>query len=161
MKNRTWIVACMAALLIGSIVLESPSTGNGNRAQADSNDDKATARAVEPSMHEFMEYVFQPPYKRLRAAMASEPADNAAWKAIKSDSLILAEAGNLLLIRHPDENEDTWRSHAVEVRGLGGQFYQAARKKDYAAATQHWSAMLQKCNSCHKAFADGKYQLAP
>lgn len=161
MKNRTWIAAGLAALLIGTVILESPSTGNRNRVQAESGEGEATARAVEPSMHEFMEYVFQPPYKRLRAVMASEPADNAAWKAIKSDSLILAEAGNLLLIRRPDENESSWRSHAVEVRSLGGQFYQAARKKDYAAATKHWSAMLQKCNSCHKTFADGKYQLTP
>ena len=28
-------------------------------------------------MHEFMEYVFEPNYKRLKVVMASEPADNA------------------------------------------------------------------------------------
>ena len=35
---------------------------------------------VEKSMHEFMEYVFQPGYKRLKKNMASEPANKAAWK---------------------------------------------------------------------------------
>lgn len=162
MKNRIGIVTGLAALLTAIVVFQGSSTTPQNRAQADSDDNSKTGpKVVEPSMHEFMEYVFQPPYKRLRSAMASEPADNAAWKGIKSDALILAEAGNLLLIRHPDENEGSWRSHSVSVRDLGGEFYQAARKKDYAAAKESWAAMLQKCNSCHKTFADGKYQLSP
>ncbi len=31
---------------------------------------------VEDSMHEFMEYVFQPTYLRLKQSMAAAPADN-------------------------------------------------------------------------------------
>ena len=111
-------------------------------------------------MHEFMEYVFEPPYKRLRTAMASDP-DNAGWKAIKSDSLILAEAGNLLLLRHPEDNEASWREHSVAVRDLGKEFYTAARKKDYAAAKKGYTVLLQKCNSCHDKFAGGEHQLKP
>ncbi len=161
MQNRTWIVAGIAAVLIASLAFQGSSVSSVSNARAESPKAKTTAKPVEPSMHEFMEYVFQPPYKRLRTVMATEPADNAAWKSIKSDSLILAEAGNLLLIRHPEKNEDTWREHAVTVRDLGGRFYQAARKKDYSAAKQSYTAMLQKCNSCHNAFADGEHQLTP
>ncbi|PHS02529.1 MAG: hypothetical protein COA78_20990 [Blastopirellula sp.] len=139
-------------LLLGSaadVRAESPS------------ETKNTVQPVEDSMHEFMEYVFQPPYKRLKVAMASEPTDNNTWKAIKSDALILAEGGNLLLIRKPKEHADEWTQHSVSVRELGGKFYQAARKKDYKSARQHYASMLMKCNSCHDKFADGKYQLKP
>jgi cytochrome c553 len=122
---------------------------------------RTTAQPVEDNMHEFMEYVFQPTYKRLKEAMASEPTDNGAWKAIKSDALILAESGNLLLIRKPKELADVWTQHSVVVRELGGNLYQAARKKDYESARRNYTSMLTKCNSCHDKFADGEHQLKP
>ncbi len=129
-----------------------------------------TARAAAPSsalapvesdMHEFMEYVFQPTYKRLQANLAAEPADRAAWKPIKSDALILAEGGNLLLARIPDEEVQAWVSHSVAVRKSGGELYEAAKKGDYQAARQKYVAMLERCNRCHDDFADGEHQLQP
>jgi hypothetical protein len=112
-------------------------------------------------MHEFMEYAFQPAYERLKKHMAAEPADNAGWKAVKSDSLLLAEGGNLLLIRQPEEDAKDWVQHSNQVRELGGQLYQAAKKKDYAAARRHYQTMLTRCNACHQQFADGEHQLMP
>ncbi|MEX0867493.1 MAG: hypothetical protein WD030_09045 [Pirellulales bacterium] len=117
--------------------------------------------AVEDDMHEFMEYVFQPTYNRLKQSMSAEPTDNAAWKGIKSDALILAEGGNLLLFRSPDEEAAAWAEHSTAVRELGGKLYQAAKKKDYTAASEEYKTMLMKCNACHNAFADGKHQLSP
>jgi hypothetical protein len=116
---------------------------------------------VEPSMHEFMEYEFQPTYLRLKAQMAAQPADNQAWKAIKSDSLILAEGGNLLLSRLPEKDAQAWQELSVQVRSLGGELYKAAKKKDYKSAHEHYQAMLVKCNACHQQFAKGEHQLAP
>ena len=112
-------------------------------------------------MHEFMEYVFEPPYKRLRAAMASEPADRRAWKPVKAEALALAESANLLLFRAPEEDGDDWKKLSVAVRTSGGALYQAARTRDFAAATKHYRAMLQQCNACHTQFAGGEHQLQP
>lgn len=130
--------------------LAAPATGEEN-----------AARPVEPDMHEFMEYLFQPTYRRLRAAMASEPSGNPAWSAIKSDALILAEGGNLLLIRLPEEDQADWVRQSEEVRELGGQFYRAAKSRDFAAARQHYEKMLASCNACHQQFAGGEHQLTP
>ncbi|UUO06120.1 hypothetical protein M4951_22510 [Blastopirellula sp. J2-11] len=121
----------------------------------------AEPKPVEEDMHEFMEYVFQPTYKRLKPAMASSPKDNGVWKEIKSTSLILAEGGNLLLIRAPEKDAAAWNEYSVAVRDLGGDLYRAAQKKDYAAATTHYKAMLTKCNRCHDKFAHGEHQLSP
>lgn len=119
------------------------------------------AEPVEPDMHEFMEYVFQPTFKRLKPAMANAPADNQGWKAIKADALILAEGGNLLLIRQPKENATDWAKHSVQVRDCGGQMYRAAQAKDYINARKHYESMVQNCNACHRQFADGKHILTP
>ncbi|MFT4547153.1 MAG: hypothetical protein ACI9UA_001326 [Pseudoalteromonas tetraodonis] len=116
---------------------------------------------VDDSMHHLMEYVFEPAYKRLKASMPDEPADKKAWSAMKADSLTLAESSNLLLHRLPEEDGDQWLKLAVKTREAGGELYQAARKKDYAAAKKHFGLMLNRCNACHDKFADGDYQLKP
>jgi hypothetical protein len=119
------------------------------------------ADPVERDMHEFMEYVFLPTYERLKATMAAAPADNKGWKAVKSDSLILAEGGNLLLLRLPDKDVQPWQELSVQTRELGNQLYQSAKKKDFPSARRHYETMLAKCNACHQRFAEGEHQLAP
>lgn len=126
--------------------------------------DDTTAAAPQPvddSMHHFMEYVFEPNYKRLKVGMADEPADKAAWKAIKGDALTLAEGANLLLFRAPEEGAEQWRQLSVAVRQHGGELYQAARQSDYTTARKAYLTMLNNCNQCHKQFADGEHQLTP
>lgn len=51
-------LSCLAMFLltINSFVLK-----------AEESETEISARPVEPDMHEFMEYVFQPTYKRLKA----------------------------------------------------------------------------------------------
>lgn len=118
-------------------------------------------KPVEDSMHEFMEYVFQPTYLRLKATMAAAPADNKGWKAIKADSLVLAESCNLLFSRAPEGSAADWIAHAKASREKGGALYAAGKAKDFTAATTAWKAMLESCNACHKQFEDGKHILQP
>jgi hypothetical protein len=128
--------------------------------------DEPAPQVVEKSMHEFMEYVYQPAYKRLQPAMAAAPADAAGWKIVKGESLVMAEAANLLLDRAPaaegadGADADDWKALAVEVRTHGGELYAAAKKKDYAAARTAYETMLKSCNECHTQFHKGKPQLA-
>ncbi|MFG0332592.1 MAG: hypothetical protein ACF8TS_04440 [Maioricimonas sp. JB049] len=123
----------------------------------------AAVVAVEDDMHEFMEYVFEPTFKRLKTAMASEPKGNAGWKTIKSDALILAEGGNLLLSRSPEDKDeaDTWAKLSVAVRKSGGDLYTAAKKREYKDARTAYETMIRHCNACHDEFAGGEYQLSP
>lgn len=130
-------------------------------AQSPANESETVAVAVEDDMHEFMEYVFQPTYKRLKVSMATSEKDNGTWKSIKSDSLILAEGGNLLLIRGPESDAQDWNKHATTIRDFGGQLYRAAKKKDDTESQKVYRLMIQNCNDCHQQFADGKHQLQP
>jgi hypothetical protein len=116
---------------------------------------------VDRSMHEFMEYFFQPTYQRLKPAMASAPTDNARWRSIKSDAMILAEGGNLLQLRTPPRDPAKWNTFSVAVRDTAAQLYKAARKKDFEASRKSYELMLESCNACHKQFAGGKHILAP
>jgi hypothetical protein len=160
-KNWTWfLVACAGSVLLLGVWAWGPAA-NDRLARAAEPAPSAEPAPVEEDMHEFMEYVFQPTYLRLKQAMAAEPGDNAGWKGIKSDSLILAEGGNLLLHRVPKDDAETWAAESTAVRELGGDLYRAAKKKDYPAARKSYEKMLVRCNACHDTFAHGEHQLAP
>ena len=153
-------IATTSMILAALIVAGANVLHTANQPTADANNlADAKLKPVEDDMHEFMEYAFQPTYKRLKASMAEEPKDSNGWRPIKADSLILAEGGNLLLMR--SEGDVDWDKFAVAVRRAGGKLYQSARKKDYAAAKTNYAAMLENCNACHQQFADGKHQLTP
>jgi hypothetical protein len=159
MKNLHCNIALSVSRFVGflfMLAVASPAT-----IWAENPSSKITTQVVEGDMHEFMEYVFQPTYKRLKVSMAAAPADNNAWKGIKSDALILAEGGNLLLLRLPEEDATDWQVLSAAVRDTGGNLYRAAKKKDFPAAQQHYQAMLKKCNACHDKFAGGEHQLLP
>jgi len=122
----------------------------------------ASAPAPVPvSMHDFMEGVFQSPYRRLKVAMAEEPKDSAGWKAIRSDSLILAEGGNLLLLRLPEKDTDSWTAHSIDTRSAGAELVTAAKAKNFTEARKAYESMLNHCNACHRQFENGKHILAP
>ena len=161
MKTRAGAALAMLSMgLLGALLLDA--LPRADAAETASAEQAASGGApVETDMHEFMEYVFQPAYKRLRPAMDAAPSDNQGWKTIKAESLVLAEAANLLLIRQPEMDATDWVAQSEEVRELGAALYHAAREKDFTTARRSYEKMLHACNACHTQFADGEHQLAP
>jgi len=156
-RCRIVVAAAVVMILITANALRTQPTAVATERTTDVTE----LKPVDDDMHHFMEYVFEPNYKRLKAGLAANPKDKSGWKSIKGDSLTLAEGANLLLLRSPEKNADDWRKLSVDVRRFGGEVYQAARKADYTAARKSYVAMLRCCNSCHKQFADGEHQLKP
>jgi hypothetical protein len=93
--------------------------------------------------------------------MAAAPTDNKGWKAIKADSLVLAESCNLLFSRAPEGSAADWIAHAKASREKGAALYAAGKAKDFAAAGTAWKSMLESCNACHRQFEYGKHILQP
>ncbi len=166
MKRQLILLSAFVGLCSLVISLTQPAGLKANASLALAPASTTVAPADEPaivedSMHEFMEYVFQPTYKRLKVSMAAEPSDNNGWKAIKSDSLILAESCNLLFARTPDEDGADWMKHAAASRGAGAELYKAARAKTFQPALAAYKKMLNNCNACHRQFEDGRHILKP
>jgi hypothetical protein len=159
MNRRIILVSALAVLL--SLLLMRLATSTKSVRADDKSPAAVTNVPVETNMHDFMEGVFQGPYRRLKPAIAAEPADRQGWKTIRSESLILAEGGNLLLFRKPEKDVEKWAQFSVAVRDSGAQLYSAAKQKDFASSRKAYESMLTHCNACHKHFDDGKNQLAP
>ena len=116
---------------------------------------------VDTNMHDFMEGMFQAPYRRLKEAVANEPKDNTGWKAIRSDLLIMAEGSNLLVLRKPEKDHAKWDELSLASKQAGELAFKAAKLKNFAETRKSYEAMLVHCNECHKVFANGKHQLTP
>lgn len=127
---------------------------------ASATDDDAL-QPIDVNMHDLMEGMFQAPYRRLKVAMEKEPADPPAWKALRSDALILAEASNMLILRKPETDVEAWIKYSVDSRGAGAEIVKAAKKQDFAASKAAYVTMLDHCNACHKQFEKGKHILKP
>jgi prephenate dehydratase len=158
-KVYGWLSLC--ALAFGGIVMlaDQGNATAGYTPVISSGDGDVVP--VEDSMHEFMEYVFQPTYLRLKQSMAAAPSDNKGWKAIKSDSLILAESCNLLFGRKPAEHGEDWVKHATASKEFGAKLYIAAKARNFDDASTAYKTMLDSCNACHKQFENGKHILQP
>lgn len=118
-------------------------------------------KPVDVNMHDLMEGMFQVPYRRLKIAMEKEPADPPAWKALRSDALILAEASNMLILRKPEKDVEAWIKYSVDSRDAGAEIVKAAKKQDFANSKAAYVKMLDHCNACHKQFEKGKHILKP
>ena len=156
--HRPLLAVLVLCLLCLSFSAMAPTTAADEPAKATP---APVPASVPVSMHDFMEGVFQSPYRRLKVAMAEEPKDAAGWKAIRSDSLILAEGGNLLLLRLPEKDADSWTAHSVDTRNAGADLVTAAKAKNFTAARTAYETMLNHCNACHRQFENGKHILAP
>jgi hypothetical protein len=121
----------------------------------------AQPKPIDVNMHDFMEGVFQSPYLRLKKSMSAEPKDNASWKLLRSDALILAEGGNLVMMRKPEKDIQAWEQFSVASRNAGEELVKAAKLRDFKGASTAYQSMLKHCNACHQQFAEGKHQLAP
>jgi len=159
MRKLTLTALVVTFLAAGSALLVDPRSRAAEPAP-DAAKPEPT-KPIETGMHQLMEYYFQPSYVRLKERLAAEPADKAAWRAVKGDALVLAEGGNLLLSRVPAKDGKDWIRHSIESRDAAEKMYAASKKKDYKGTRENFVLMLGKCNACHTQFANGKHQLAP
>ena len=157
MRARMFVAIALVALS-ALVVSLAPRSDRATAAEKDKPSDNPALKA---SMHDYMEALFQGPYKRLKAGMATQPKDNAGWKVIRSEALTMAEASNGLLVRKPEKDAEEWSKYSVASRDAAAEVYKAAKAKDFPAAKKSYEAMLGHCNACHKKFDDGNHQLTP
>ena len=149
----------LALIACGMLWCAAILPNHSNTASSEGTD--AAIKPVDVNMHDFMEGMFQAPYRRLETAMEKEPMEPPAWKSLRSDALILAEGCNLLLTRLPEKDVEDWKKHSIEARQAGEQVVLAGKAKDFSKARASYESMLNHCNACHRQFENGKHILAP
>lgn len=78
------------------------------------------------------------------------PQTEAEWATVRRSALTLAEAGNLLRSRGPDQPE--WIKDAKLLAAAGTAAYQAAQAKDTKALASVADSLDASCTGCHKQY---------
>jgi cytochrome c556 len=96
----------------------------------------------------------KPNFDGLGKMFRQKPADADAWEFARGQGLLIAEAGNLLMLRPPQGKaaQDAWLGRSQELRDAGTKVAKAAAEKDYVAARAGMAKLANACNKCHESF---------
>ncbi len=104
-----------------------------------------------------MEGLADPNARALGKLLTGKPQGAEAWALVRGQALLVAETGNLLLMRPPRAraSQDAWAAHAAELRDSATALARAAAAKELAQARAALAGVGNACNRCHRAFGTG------
>jgi len=88
----------------------------------------------------------------LLSAYRGGPQDDKEWLSIQRNAVLLAESGNVLLMRAPAGGQSDWAKAAKILVDAGAAAYKAARAKDANALMAVAQPLNSACTTCHKQY---------
>jgi hypothetical protein len=80
------------------------------------------------------------------------PATSEEWATLQGQTLMLAEAANLLMMPGRARDEDRWMADAALMLDAGEAAYRAAKARDVPALEALSDAMYESCVTCHSHY---------
>jgi len=94
-----------------------------------------------------------PNFQGLQQRLARQPANKDSWEIVRGEALLIAENGNLLILRDPPAgSRQTWVDRARDLRSAGKRLARAAADRDYARSRDCLADLLNSCNRCHRNY---------
>ena len=103
------------------------------------------------SMSELMTRIIQPTSDTVFYVSRYPPEDDAAWRDIENQTLMLAESANLLLLPGYVQPQDQWLRDTLLMRDAAVAAWEAAKARDMDALIDLNGALYESCESCHNA----------
>ncbi len=124
--------------------------------RAESQAPKAAAPKLEPVAETklLMDGLAKANFDGLNRLLREKPATAEKWAFARGQALLIAETGNLLMMRPPKTRaaQDLWMTRAAGLREAGAALATAAGGKDYAASRAAMATLANACNRCHEGF---------
>ena len=100
-----------------------------------------------------MEGITNTNYKGLDRLLKQKPADAETWTFARGQALLIAESGNLLLLRPPrNSGEKVWMQLAVDLRDDAAALARNLAARDYGRSVTAFHTLTASCNRCHQTF---------
>jgi hypothetical protein len=100
-----------------------------------------------------MEGLAQANYRGLDKLLRQPPADVEGWTFARGQALLIAEMGNLLLLRPPrNAGETAWLQQSAELRDSATLLARRLAARDYSRSVTALAALADTCNRCHQTF---------
>ena len=100
-----------------------------------------------------MEGMVHTNYRSLQKLLKNKPPDRETWVFARGQAILVAESGNLLLLRPPKgTGRDPWMKLAMDMRSQAVTVARAAAGKDHAKSVQGLADLKASCVRCHETF---------
>jgi hypothetical protein len=80
------------------------------------------------------------------------PKDDKEWAAMQANALMMAEAGNLLMLGSRAKDQDNWIKDAKLLVEVGAAAFKAAQAKDAGALDALSDQLNTACVTCHQDY---------
>jgi hypothetical protein len=155
MTRSRWTRAALLLALFGSLFVSAEAQ---EKVKAPKEILKAPAKVVpkfdavaETSL--LMEGLALPNYRALEKSLKEKPGDAETWTFLRGQALLIAETGNLLLIRPPrKDGQDAWFRTATELRETAAALAKYAGSRDFDRSRVALLNVSNACNRCHQTF---------
>jgi hypothetical protein len=92
-------------------------------------------------------------FRGIERLLREKPAEVQAWTFIRGQALLIAETGNLLMLRPPrSQGQPVWFDRATELRKSAGELARTAGAQNYAQSRAAFVSLANTCNRCHQSF---------
>lgn len=152
---RAWV----AAAVLAGFALTAPESASQSKQKQPTKaamPDKAPGPRLEPvaDTRLLMDGLAKPNFDGLGKHLRDRPGDAETWEFVRGQGLLVAESGNLLMMRPPKSRpeQDAWMAKAADVRAAGTKVAKAATDRDYLAARAAHAELANACNRCHERF---------
>jgi hypothetical protein len=100
-----------------------------------------------------MEGLAHPNFRGMEKLLQKKPGDAQAWAFLRGQALLVAETGNLLMLRPPrNPGQSPWMERATDLRTQAVKLARAAGREDYADCKAGLRDLAAACNRCHDSF---------
>lgn len=100
-----------------------------------------------------MEGLAQANMRGLERLLTQRPTEQQAWVFARGQALLIAETGNLLMLRPPrNQGQPQWFQYATDLRQTATQLAQAVAQRDYDRSRKGLLQLAVVCNRCHQTF---------
>jgi hypothetical protein len=101
-----------------------------------------------------MEGLAHPNYRAVEKHLQGKgPVDVDTWMFARGQALLIAETGNLLLLRPPrNDGRDPWMRRAMDMRQSASVLARRLGNRDLARSRTALLDLANKCNDCHQTF---------
>jgi hypothetical protein len=86
------------------------------------------------------------------------PKNDREWNQLRSQALILAESGNLLMMPGRARDQDNWIKDSKMLIDLGQTAFKAAQRKDIDAIRALNDPLNDACILCHMQYRPGYHK---
>ena len=123
----------------------------------------AQSRSATPvaSIKQLQEAMISPSADTIFNVGRAAPESDEEWLFVRNAAVILAEAGNLLMLEGRAKDTEQWMELAGELVASGNDALLAAESQDVGGVLEAGNRIAAACEACHQPYRDGGRAMGP